>query len=199
MKKLFCLLTIAAVLLVGFRPSPAVETTSAKSLVDQASYFNLAVHDLAVQLLKYRRPQTGVSTIGVTTFVELDRLDITSPLGRLLAEMLMGELQRAGFNVVEIRLTQDLLVKKGWGEFSLSRVVENLSPKVALQAVVLGTYVERNGYLFLNARMVDRDNQQVLSSAFKVMRVDPLVASLLEPRDVPPKPLVEIKIREAFP
>ena len=197
MKKILFL--VVAVLLVGVRPGAAVETTSAKTLVDQASYFNLAVHDLAVQLLKYRRPQTGVSTIGVATFVELNRLDITSPLGRLLAEMLMGELQRAGFNVVEVRLTRDHLVKKGWGEFSLSRVVENLSPKVALQAVVLGTYIERNGYLFLNARMVDRDNQQVIASAFKVMRVDPLVASLLEPRDVPPKPMVEIKIREAFP
>ena len=193
------LLALALSLFFGVRLCPAAETSSAKSLVDQASYFNLAVHDLAVQLLKYRRPHSGVSTIGVATFVNLNRLDVTSPLGRLLAEMLMGELQRAGFNVVEVRLTQDLLVKKGWGEFSLSRVVENLAPKVALQAVVLGTYVERNGYLFLNARMVDRDSQQVLSSALKVMRVDPLVASLLEPEDVPPKPLVEIKIREAFP
>lgn len=192
-------LALVISLVFGLHFCPAAETSSAKTLVDQASYFNLAVHDLAVQLLRYRRPHSGVSTIGVATFVNLNRLDVTSPLGRLLAEMLMGELQRAGFNVVEIRLTQDLLVKKGWGEFSLSRMVENLSPKVAIQAVVLGTYVERNGYLFLNARLVDRDSQQVLSSAFKVMRVDPLVASLLEPEDVPPKPLVEIKIREAFP
>jgi len=182
-----------------FTAAQAAETPSAARLVDRASYLNLAVHDMAQQLLTYRVIPRYEYRIGVSTFVDLRRLDVTTPFGQLLAELLLGELQRAGFRVLEVRLTKSLLLKKGCGEFSLSRVAKNLSTDVPLNAVLVGTYLVRDHYVFINARLVSKESGEVLSTAFKILPLDPLLASLLHPVRTSPRPPVMVKIEDGLP
>jgi len=162
--------------------------------LDAASRLNLAVHDLAEQLLRYGDLRPEGFRVGVMTFVDLNHLDWTTPFGRLLAEMLLGELQRAGFTVFEVRLTKDIFLRKSEGEFSLARISALVSPEMRLNAVLIGTYLVRGDYVFVNARLVSKRDQRVLSSALRIMRIEPLLAALLKPSGPPPDPPVKIRI-----
>lgn len=181
--------------LLLFAKALALENREATSLVDQASYLNLAVHDLTKQLLRHGAFPKQY-TVGVATLVNLNRLDLTTPLGRLLSEMLMGELQRAGLRVVELRLTNEILVQKGLGELSLSRLAKDLADSVNLNAVLVGTYLVRGRYIFVNVRLVSKKDNRILSSGLKVLPLNPLLSALLYPPAGPPDPTVRVPIRD---
>jgi hypothetical protein len=57
----------------------------------------------------------------ISSFGELKNLSRTSSFGRYLAEQLMGELQRQGHRVVELRKTTNIHVQERRGEYGLSR------------------------------------------------------------------------------
>jgi hypothetical protein len=96
--------------------------------MDQASLLNAQIHDIAIQLIENMQGEPGTGgVVGVATFVDLNNLYRTSPFGRYLAEQLMGELQRAGFKVVEVRKTESILIKERYGEYSLSREIREIA------------------------------------------------------------------------
>jgi len=194
--KTICSTLVALLLLTT---SWAMELPSNKTLVDSASYLNLAVHNLAEQLLKNGDVIPHTYVIGVTTLVDLNQFNLTTPLGRLLAEMLLGELQRAGFKVREIRLTKDILMEKSHGEFSLSRETSTIFPEVDLNAILLGTYLVKGDYVFVNIRLVTRPEGYVLATAFRIIPIDSFIESLLYPFSISKTPLVRIKIRKGSP
>ncbi len=189
--------TTLLVLGIWWSVALCVEPPEAKNLVDPASYLNIAAHDVADQLLRFGRRPPGRYIIGVTTFVDINYLEATTPFGRLFAELLVGELQRAGFKVIELRLTKDIMIEKALGELSLSREVKNIYPEVKLNAIVVGTYMVSGGYLYINARLVSKKDGQVLSTALKIMPLNPQLLSLLYPINTIPEPTVKVRIRAA--
>ncbi len=165
--------------------------------IDEASFFNTQVHDLAVQLLKNFRGDIGPEgPIAVSTFVDLNHLYRTSPLGRYLAEQLMGELQRAGFTVVDVRKTNSMLMKEKYGEYSLSRNVAEIAKETSARYILVGTYVVRDKYVLINARLVSNDNNMILSSGLKIMRRDPFIERMLWPAAAPPEePAIKLPVK----
>ncbi len=166
--------------------------------MDEASFFNAQVHDIAVQLIKNFNGDSGPgSPVAVSTFVDLNNLHKTSPFGRYLAEQLMGELQRAGFRVIEVRKTDSILVKERYGEYGLSRNVGEISNEAAAQLVLVGTYITKGKYILINARIVSNKENMLVSSAMKILRRDHFLDRMLWPTMAPDtSPSVKIPIKE---
>ncbi len=104
------------------------------------------------------------ATYLVGSFVDLNNLASSSPLGRLIAENLMHELQVRYWKIFEPRLMKNFLINEG-GEFVLSRDVKQLRDKFNVTGVVAGTYVVSGNSTIVNARVVNIDNGMVISSA----------------------------------
>lgn len=110
----------------------------------------------------YRGSNPG--PIGVTTFVNIDDLYVTSTFGRMLSEQMMSELTMRGFDVVELRHADALQFLDSTGEFALSRDVRVVRPERNLSAVIVGTYVVSPQRVYVNARLVDPSSSMVISA-----------------------------------
>ena len=109
----------------------------------------------------------------------------------------MGELQRAGFNVVEIRKADSIMVKPRFGEYGLSRDIQELARQSSARYILAGTYVTRGRYIMINARLVSNENNLVASSGLKILRKDPFLERLLWPSATPETvPAVRVPVKE---
>lgn len=122
---------------------------------------------MAAEIFKNLRGGPTVAadhTVVVTTFVDLNDLEKTSVFGRMMAEKLLNELNRQGFQVVEVRRAQDLFIKKSVGEMILTRDIEELAKKTNARSVLAGTYVATTEAVIINARLIDIKSPEIISS-----------------------------------
>lgn len=99
----------------------------------------------------------------IGSFVDLNDMGKSSPMGRLISENLMHELQVRSWKIFEPRLMQNFLINEG-GEFVLSRDVKQLKAKFGVSGVVAGTYVVSGDHTVVNARVVNIETGMVISS-----------------------------------
>lgn len=125
--------------------------------------FNDRMNDLADQLDRNAVAKDLSNTYIVTSFTNLDKLDDTTALGRLISENLMHGLQVHKWQILEVRLTKGIDVNAA-GEFSLSRDVNKLKDEYKISGVVVGTYSVAEGNLTINARIIDINTGLVISS-----------------------------------
>jgi TolB-like protein len=154
---------------------------------EQAMELKLKVRELAQQLLDHSLEPIGEqSRLIVTTFVNLNRLYKTSGLGRAMAEQMISELQRAGIEVIDVRMTPSIQIEEGFGEYGLSRDMAQLSYTHDAQAVVVGTYTVSAGQVMINARLLQQGDGLVLSSGSIVFPANRLVQGFLRDEAMPP-------------
>lgn len=96
----------------------------------------------------------GVKTIAVTTFVDINHLYRAASFGRYIGEQLIAELSILGFNVVELRIAQEIVVDMRLGEMALSREMNRLAPNGKVDAIVVGTYTKAGDTALVNGRMI---------------------------------------------
>jgi len=181
--------------------SPATAGSSHQMMterMDEASFLNTQIHEMALQLLRNFSGEPGPEgPVAVATFVDLNSLYRTSPFGRYIAEQLIGELQRAGFRVVEIRKTNSIMIKQKFGEYGLSRDIQEIARDSSANYVLTGTYIARGNYIMVNARLISNDNNMVASSCMKILRRDPLLDKMLWPAASPRvNPVFRVPIKE---
>ncbi len=86
-------------------------------------------------------PLPKARKLGVVSLANLDDLEHSSALGRLLSEQIATRFTQLGYPVVEIRQRNALAMREREGEFMLSREVgELLSREHALNTLCVGTY-----------------------------------------------------------
>ncbi len=121
----------------------------------------------------------------VTTFVDLKRLYRTSSFGRYLGEQLMGEMQRHGYRVLEIRKSRQVMIADRYGEYGLSRDPKAINTAIAAGAMLTGTYTPAGANMVVNARIVDNRSGEVLASATRIFVIDRVVKSMLADSSTP--------------
>lgn len=161
---------------------PALENANP---AENGIQLRLKVRELGQQLLTNLKEPLEEETLTLATFVNLNQLYKTSSLGRYLSEQMIGEFQAAGLNVLEVRKSAGLMIREGYGEYSLSRDMGELSYVHAAQVMFVGTYTVSDGQLFLAARLLRNSDGLVLSSAGLVMPLDPVTAGLLADEAIP--------------
>ncbi len=102
-----------------------------------------------------------------------------------MSEQLMGELQRAGFRVIEVRKTDSILVKEHYGEYSLSREISEIAKEASARLVLVGTYMARGGFVLINSRLVSNKGNVLVSSAMKILPRDRFIDRMLWPSAAP--------------
>lgn len=139
---------------------------------------------LAQQIDEYYRG-TNPGPLGITTFVNLDDLYVTSSFGRMLGEQMMSELAMRGFDVIELRHADALRFMTMGGEFGLSRDVAAVKRERELGGVVVGTYVVSPVRVYVNARLIDPASSMVLSAGSVEMSKTAEIAKLLRGGSTP--------------
>jgi len=129
----------------------------------------------------------GGYVLTVNSFVNLENLYKTSSLGRYLGEQMIGELQAAGVEVIDVRKAKGLMIHQNLGEYGLSRDMNELNPAFASQAMVVGTYSYGNGQVLLNARVLRNSDGMVISHASLAFALDGLTGQMLKDEAAPPR------------
>ena len=146
-----------------------VELFSTKQVVKQEhvySNLNDTIIDIADQLFFTKVDNKNPTRVILTSFVDLDKLEKTSSLGRLVSESMFNELHIRKFLVTDFRGQEAVSVNED-GEFHITRDVEKLKDNVdAVEYILIGTYVKfENQSLLINARILDSLSGRVHSSA----------------------------------
>ncbi|WP_326543761.1 FlgO family outer membrane protein [Pseudorhodoferax sp.] len=115
----------------------------------------------------------------VASFVNLDRLDESSRLGRLFSEQVGGRMSNRGYAVVELKLRDSLFFKQGQGALLLSREVNQVVRAHQAQAVVVGTYTASPTMLYVSLKLVGADRNLVLAAHDYAVPLDVNVRGLL--------------------
>jgi TolB-like protein len=137
---------------------------------------------LAQQLDANTRHKSAFPAVLASTFVNLNRIDDTSPLGRLLTEGLVARLQVRGWNLYDIRLSKAVAITPE-GEFVLSRDPKRLEYQYATAAALTGTYTVTASEVLVHARIIDVSTGVVVASGEVRIPIDEEVARLLTDQD----------------
>jgi TolB-like protein len=127
-----------------------------------------------------------LSPIVITTFVDINDFERTSPMGRMFSELMMSELQSRNFKVIELRKGAYISMHKDKGEFILSRDIENTAKKYDAVSIMTGTYTIVGNAIILNGRMISvRDNQVYSAWTNRITLTDELQRIMHSGREMP--------------
>jgi TolB-like protein len=103
----------------------------------------------------------------VTTIADLNNLNDSAPLGRLIGEQLASRITERGYQVVEVRLQDSVSLVPYTGEFILSRGVRELRELGRAQTVsriVTGTYTVAEETIFVTLKILDFWDSKAIAS-----------------------------------
>jgi TolB-like protein len=137
-----------------YRPKPKVEDAdlviesyaAADSLLEQAPW-----------LRDTRAPMV------TATFVDVNDLNTSSALGRIVAEQVSSRFAQQGFTMIQLTMRNNIYIRQHGGEFTLSRQVQDLSRAHNADAVVAGTYAVGRRAVFVSARLIRAADNLVLA------------------------------------
>jgi TolB-like protein len=137
-------------LLAGCASQPAERGSLAHSTFIAANY--RAADELLAQL--QGRLPLGQPLI-VATVVNIDALDQSSTLGRLVSEQISARFSRSGYNMIEMKFRNNVYMSRGEGELLLSREISEIARAHNARAAIVGTYGVSGGAVYLNVKVVD--------------------------------------------
>jgi TolB-like protein len=139
--------------------------------------FNYAAAD---HLLAQSRVVLDMSKpILTATLVNIDDLNQSSRLGRLISEHVASRLAQQGMPVVEMKMRGSIFMQEAEGELLLSREVKNITASHSAQAVVVGTYAQARDYVYVTVKLVRSINNEVLAAHNYALPLDSNVGSML--------------------
>jgi len=157
-------------------PPGVVEPTAANNMIFSSS----AAADRLVQ-----GPQRGLSRakpVLVASLVNINGLDRSSGLGRVIGEQISSRLVASGYTIAELKLRNSVLIKEGKGEFVLSRDVREITRSRGAQAVIAGTYAVGADSVYVNVRLIRATDGKILSSYDYTLPLDDNVLFLVGAR-----------------
>ena len=113
------------------------------------------------------------------TFVDINNLEMSSGLGRVIGEQIGSRFAQQGFTVIEIKMRNNIFVREGSGEFALSRSVKEISQSHNAAAVIAGTYAIGRQSVFVNARLIRATDNLVLAAYDFVLPLGPDAKALI--------------------
>jgi TolB-like protein len=113
------------------------------------------------------------------TFVNVNSLEDSSALGRIVAEQISSRFAQQGFTMVELKLRRNVFIKTQGGEFMLSREVKNLSRLHNAAAVIAGTYAIGRRNVYVSARLIRAADNLIIASHDYALPMGPDTKALL--------------------
>ncbi|MBF0424422.1 MAG: hypothetical protein HQL66_01185 [Magnetococcales bacterium] len=141
---------------------PLVSQPMTQPLPQDMTESAYAAADAMVNELDERMmPQQSILPV---TFVNLDNLDETSSLGRLIARQMASRFTQRGYSVMEVKVRKDLLIRKDQGEFVLSREMEKIGQEYKAKMLLVGHYTVAQNRVYVNAQVIRLKDKMALAS-----------------------------------
>lgn len=120
----------------------------------------------------------------VATVVNINSLENTSTLGRVISEHVLGRLSQSGYGVIELKIRNQVYMKRDEGEFLLTREIRDLARTHNAQALVVGTYAEASDRLFISLKVIEVFGSRIIGAVDYSIDKDSVVRSLLSKNGV---------------
>ena len=118
-------------------------------------------------------------TMIVATAVNIDVLEKSSTLGRLISEQVAARFTYAGHRMIEMKFGNAVYMKRDQGELMLTREISNLAKNHDAQAVIVGTYGESQDFVYVNLKVIQPTSNVVLAVHDYTLPRDNNIKSLL--------------------
>lgn len=128
----------------------------------QNSPFISANHQAADVLLQ-QLPGAG-STMIIATLVNVDALDRSSTMGRIVSEQISARFTQAGQRMIEMKFRNNVYISQSQGELMLTREIHDLAVAYNAQSVIVGSYGESKDYVFINLKVIQAGTNIVLAT-----------------------------------
>lgn len=176
----------------------ACETPPRTPLVSEPTYeqalnnsFNTANYNAVAELIKRYPGSNSASATNtsasnapfvVSTLVNIDQLEQSSTLGRLISEQVASRMTQMGFSVLELKIRSGVYMKRNEGELLLTREIKEVASTHNAQAVVVGTYAESATLVHVNLKIVNPATSVILAAYDYALPLDKQIASLIRRR-----------------
>ena len=154
----------------GYSPVPAV------NVVVGANY---AAADALLAQLKGKLADD--KPLIMATIVNIDALEQTSTLGRLVSEQVSTRLAQGGLKMLELKLRNTVYLKRSQGELMLTREIGEVAHTHDAQAVVVGSYADTPDAVFVNVKVIQPTSNFVLAGHDFVLQKDATVRAMMQP------------------
>jgi TolB-like protein len=162
-------LAMAAPLCVAAAGCVTDPNEAATSSVTATPYQQLDLSTLtyrAVDLILATAPDVTSNTpLVVASLSDAKNLEKSSALGNIVADMIRTRLAQTGHRTSEVRMRSAMSLRRGDGEFLLSRNRGALMPAPIAAAVVTGTYAMSYEKLYVSIKMISADDGRILAGA----------------------------------
>lgn len=115
----------------------------------------------------------------MATVVNIDALEQTSTLGRLISEQISTRMAQNQVNMLEMKLRNSVYMKRNQGEMMLTREVNDMAQAHKAQAVVVGSYAETSDMVFVNVKVIQPNTNFVLAAHDYALAKEGIVRSML--------------------
>ena len=153
-------------------PEPTYETAARNELV--STNYRAADH-----LLSQVRSYEDDGPMLVATLVNIDALDRSSTLGRLISEQVAARFAQQGRRMIELKLRNNMYMRKSEGELALTREITEVARQHNAKAVLLGSYGLSGDSVFINLKVVQPGSTLVLAAYDYVLPLNREIRSLL--------------------
>ncbi len=113
------------------------------------------------------------------TVVNIDSLDRSSTLGRLISEHVSARFTQSGYRMVEMKFRNSVYMARDQGELMLTREIRELAASYDAQAVIVGTYGLSSEFVFVNLKVIQPETNVVVAVHDYALPVDETIRSLL--------------------
>jgi TolB-like protein len=177
MRKLAAAVVLPLMLVSCSSTPPKDEPNYAAVSSNQFVAANYKAADALIQQLSGRL--VADKPLIMATIVNIDSLEQTSTLGRLVSEQISTRLAQGGLKMLEMKLRNSVYLKRGQGELMLTREIGEVAQNHNAQAVVVGSYAETSDAVFVNVKVVQPQNNFVLAGQDFVLAKEGIVRSML--------------------
>jgi len=179
MIKLFLLAGVAATSLVTGcstgvtrAPEPTYETVA-------KSEFVATNYGAADALISQFGSGAGGGPLIIATVVNIDALNKSSTLGRLVSEQISARFSQRGFSMVEMKFGSNVYMRQGEGELVLTREIAEVARVNNAQAVILGSYGVGGSSVYVNMKIVQPGSNHVVAAYDFVLPNNTEIRSML--------------------
>ncbi len=180
---------IQRLLLAGLLTAGALSGCAYDTRVDQApeptyesaarSDFLITNYRAADALVAQFRNAARSGPLIVATVVNIDALDQSSTLGRLISEQISARFSQSGFTLIEMKFRSSVYMKRSEGELLLTREINEVARSHQAQAVIVGTYGLSGDSVYINMKIVQPGSNYIMAVHDYVLPANREIRSML--------------------
>ncbi len=174
----FILITGMTIILAGCA-NPAAKKEPGFIDAEQHQFIPTNQRAASALLNKVKARLDPAQPLLIATLVDINVLEKSSPLGRILSEQVSAVFSNAGFHMIEMKFRNSVYMKRNEGELMLTREINEVAKQHNAQAVILGTYVTASDLVFINLKVVQPNTNIVLAAHDYALPLDSNIRALL--------------------